>query len=109
MEKLNRDKVIYLCVFIGSVIFGVLGIIGSVFFALKIIYAPMVISLALALYGIYASPFWFIAYSNRVWAERILSCETSDIDTVSKKLKIKPTFVKKCLDLAKRKEYILNK
>ncbi len=110
MDKLLRDKRIWLAVFISSVSLSVLGAALSFLFAYKLLYIPFILALVFAMQGFYLAPFSMVAYLNRRRIECIISVagegrELGDPE-IADELSLSPEFVNKMLAIARKKKYI---
>ena len=109
MNIISARKYIWLSIALVSVVLGILGIIGTVKFALSLSYVPMAVSLALTTHGFYGTPFYFIAFANMRITERIIllmGTGINELEDISEKLRIKTELVRKLISKAESRGYI---
>ena len=58
----------------------VLAVAGIVLFAVKLMYVPLIISVAVALHGFYGTPFYFRSYANLKLKIKVLECREQNPD-----------------------------
>ena len=109
MDKLIKAKRIWLILAISSAAVCVLGTLLALLFASKIMYVPMGIFLALAIFAFWGVPLCFFAYNNRKWAHRLLSVTESGVSdplALAETLGVAPRFVDKVVKFSIKKGYI---
>ena len=109
MKKLSVRKNVWLSVAVLSLTLGVLGIVGTALFALRLRYFPMAVCIALTAHGFYGTPFYFINFCNlRIIGKIILCMESGCVgaEEISEKLQLKPDFIKKLISKAEKGGYI---
>ena len=109
MDKIKKIKRIWLAVAAVSVFLGAVCLALAVIFAMKLLYAPLIVSLVFVAHAFYASPFYFIRFSNMRITEKIveasLSLDTLCIQEIADYVKIQPGFCEKLLSKAIEKKY----
>ena len=110
MEKVQRNKKIWLISAIASAAFGLASVAGIVIFAMKLLYLPLGICIALVANAFYGCPFYLIAFGNSRLCERAIKaiCETGllDIDSISEAIMAKPKFARTIVEKCINKGYI---
>ena len=109
MKSISVRKRVWLLVAIASLVLATLGMAGVFVFALKLRYVLLGISVFLVGHGLYGAPFYLVAFDNFRATEKILSAMESGADTlseISEKTRLKPDFIKKLLQKAKKRGFI---
>ena len=109
MKKVSVRKNVWLCVAVLSLVLGILGILGTALFAMRLQYLPMAICIVFTAHGFYGAPFYFIAFGNMRIIGKILVAKESGCtgaEEISQKLSLKPDFIKKLISKAERLGYM---
>ena len=109
MNKLIKEKLIWLVLACSSPVFAVVCVFLTLLFASKLLYVPMGIFIALAVFFLYCIPLCFFAHSKRRWAHSCISlmCDGEhSLQTVADTLGVSLRFVEKTVNFSIKKGYI---
>ena len=109
MEKLVKAGKIKLAVIISLAVLGILSLVGIALFSLKLLYAPLIICIVIAIAAIYAVPLLIISRKDgKLYAKILAKAEegiTSE-EALSAVLSIKPSAFRKIIAKGIKKGYI---
>lgn len=111
MEKLIKAKKIKLAALIASIAFMIAALCGMALFAMKLLYLPLIICIAVAVAVIYAIPFLSVSiYDLRLCTKIIAEADDGALtaEEISERLCIKPEAVIKIINKYVRLGYITN-
>ena len=105
MEKLLKHRRLYLILALVSLFLTVASVACMTIFGLNLSYAPLIISLVVAAYAFYSTPFYFCSYAKTKLYEKVIKALETGED-VSISLALKPEAVEKILKKCRAKKYI---
>ena len=109
MKKLIKAKKIKIAALILSVVLGVISLVCTALFSLKLYYAPLIVCVAIAVASIYAIPFLWVSLKDAKLYAKIISeteAKTVSLDALSEAVGIKPSALRKIIEKGIKKGYI---
>ena len=110
MQRVNKLKKLYLIFAIVSLSLVPVSVLCMVLFGLKLLYAPLIISIVVAAYAFYSAPIFFYLYAKIKLCALIISktggTASFDVAELAESLKIKKSAANKLLVYCYKKQFI---